>query len=163
MAIDGRQHGNRRDKPVALAGKRLYIEGIFAGIAQRFAQFHHCGVQRVVEVDESICRPKLDSQVFPGDDLPCVLQKKKQELGRLLLQPDGNAIPSQFGCPALQFKGSEGPVPRTVWFPGHGNGSRTKECSPALHRRGRKLSQRAVDRRRVRRCLSATCVSIESG
>jgi hypothetical protein len=66
----------------------------------------------MIEVDESIRRPKLDSQVFPGDDLPCVLQQEQQDLGRLLLQPDGKAIPPQLGCAALQLEGSEGPILR---------------------------------------------------
>ena len=51
MAIDGREHGHRRDKPVTLAGKRLYVEGLFAGVAQRLAQLHHRRVQRMVEVE----------------------------------------------------------------------------------------------------------------
>ena len=62
--------------------------------------------------------PKLFPQLFAGHDLPGVFQKEGEDLKRLLLQLDANAMLAQFGGAKVNFKhpkpfGSKGALHRS--------------------------------------------------
>ena len=57
-------------------------------------------MQTVVEIDESVRRPKFPLQFFPSHHLPWSLQEYREDLKRLFLQLDPRAV-------APQLTGSE--------------------------------------------------------
>src|SRR5437016_8695099 len=70
------------EKAVAAARESFDEARIFGGIAQGVAQALDGGIQAVIEVHESVRRPKLAAQLFPGDHLAGLLEKECQDLDR---------------------------------------------------------------------------------
>ena len=69
--------------------------GIFRRVAQRFANLVDGFVEAVIEVDDRLA-PKFLLQLLPGHQLPGFFQQHRQDLKRLLLQPDAQAALGQF-------------------------------------------------------------------
>jgi len=73
------------EKAVAATRESFDEARIFCGITQCAAQALDGGIQAVVEVHESVRRPQLAAQLFPGDHLAGPFEKECQELERLVL------------------------------------------------------------------------------
>jgi hypothetical protein len=67
--------GDGGDESVAAFWDCLYIEWRVGYVPQSIAEFHHRGVQAVVEVDECVGRPEEASEIFPGDEIAGMLEK----------------------------------------------------------------------------------------
>jgi hypothetical protein len=57
---------DRSDETVATSRKSLNESRILRGVSQGLAKSLHSGVYTMLEVDESIGRPKLLSELFPA-------------------------------------------------------------------------------------------------
>jgi len=87
--------GNVGKEPVAAAGNGLNEAWILRRVAQRFTNLVDGFVQAVIEVHDRLA-PKFLTQLFPGYQLSGLFQKHRQDLKRLLLQPDVQATLRQF-------------------------------------------------------------------
>src|ERR1051325_8775065 len=92
-------HGDVGKEPVAAASYGLYEARVLRRVAQRFTHLVDSFVQAVIEVDDRLA-PNFLAQFLPGDQLCRFFQQHRQDLKRLLLQPDAQAA-------LLQLAGSK--------------------------------------------------------
>ena len=109
---------DRREETVAVSGNRLDVPRTIGGIPQRRPQLGHSLVQAAVEIHESVSRPKLFAQLFTGHHFSRVFQQEGENLERLFLQLDTNAVLAQFGGARVYLKDpkplcSKGPLRRS--------------------------------------------------
>src|SRR5439155_18236867 len=83
---------NRSQETVAVAGNRLHIPRTVRGIPERGPQFGHRFVQAPIEIHERMRRPEFPPYFFAGHYFPGMFQKERQNLERLFLQFDANAV-----------------------------------------------------------------------
>ncbi len=83
-------HRNRSDEPVSTLGNCLDVKGLLSCIAQRLAQFHHGRIQAMIEINESVRRPKDTAQILASNNLPRFLQKEYEDSIGLFPDLDGN-------------------------------------------------------------------------
>src|SRR5579864_6072151 len=77
------------------------------GIAQHFAQLVHSRVQAVIEIHESIGRPKTLPQFLTGDYGPSTFQQESQHCKRLLLQAQLAVLFAQLPRSQISFEDAE--------------------------------------------------------
>ncbi len=58
----------------------------------------------MVKIDKHIGRPEASSEFFPRHNLAGSFQEQRQDLNRLLRQPDLRAVLSELPCPEIQLK-----------------------------------------------------------
>ncbi len=87
----------RRQKAVSAPMQRLNIARRFGGISERRTQFRHGFVEAAIEVDERVGGPKLLTQLFPGYELARTLQQQREDLERLFLEFDSDAVLAELG------------------------------------------------------------------
>ena len=90
--VDRRNVG---EEPIAATGNGLDEARILRRVAQRFTNLVDGFVEAVIEVDDRLA-PKSLAQLFPGYQLSGLFQQHRQDLKRLLLQPDPQAALRQF-------------------------------------------------------------------
>src|SRR5712692_11768566 len=87
--------GDIGEEPVAATGNGLDEARILRRVAQRFTNLVDGFVEAVIEVDDRPA-PKFLAQLLPGYQLSGFFQEHRQDLKRLLLQPDAQAALCQF-------------------------------------------------------------------
>ena len=90
--VDDRDVGQ---KPVAAAGDGFDETRILRRISQRLADLADRFVETVIKIHDRL-RPKLAMQFLPGHQLARLVQQHRQQLKRLLLQPDAFAVLGEF-------------------------------------------------------------------
>jgi len=98
---------DRGNKPVATTRKRLDKARVFGGIVQRFTEPHDCRVEAVIKIDEGVAGPEAALQFFAGDHFPAVFQKDGEDLTRLFLELDANAVLAEFAGPEVELVNAE--------------------------------------------------------
>src|SRR6266699_5913946 len=83
------------EETVAATGDGLNEARILRRVAQRFTNLVDGFVQAVIEVDDRLA-PNFLAQFLSGYQLSGVFQQHRQDLKRLLLQPDAQAALGQF-------------------------------------------------------------------
>src|SRR5882724_3483559 len=81
--------------------------GVFGGIPEGIAQALDGGVQAMIEVYKGIGRPKPAVHFLPGNNFTGTLKEHGQNLERLLLKPDSDAIAAKLTGAKVCFKGSK--------------------------------------------------------
>jgi hypothetical protein len=84
------------NESIASLGQGLNDARSIGRIAQRFAQALDCVIESVVKIYKRIRRPDLALQFLPSDHLARLFQKSLEDLERLLLQFDSNALLAHF-------------------------------------------------------------------
>lgn len=84
---------HRRNKAIPNPRNRLDIARRIRQIAQRVAKFLHRFIQAMIEINEHILRPQPLAKLLARNYFSRALQQHRQQLNRLLRQPDS--------CPAL--------------------------------------------------------------
>ena len=96
----GGGHGpDRRDEAIASARQRLDEARVVGRVAERLAQLLDRRVEGVVEVDEGVGRPEPFAHRLAGDDLARAFQEHRQQLKRLVLQLQSDAVPAKLTAP----------------------------------------------------------------
>jgi hypothetical protein len=95
------------DKPISPLGKRFDQARGFGIVPERFAQFLHRVIQALIEVDEGVGGPDSPLQLFAGHNVTGALKQCAQELERLNLQFDPEAVAMQFARPEPDFEITE--------------------------------------------------------
>jgi len=96
---------------VSAAGQSFDEARARCGIAQRLANFVHCGIHAVIEINESIGGPDFFAQIVAGDNLTGVLQQGSEHLKRLFLEPDASPVLAQLSGGQVDFKNTESQKP----------------------------------------------------
>lgn len=84
------------DETVATAGKGLDESRILRGVGKNFAKPHYRCIQTVIEIDESVARPKLTAQLLASHHFTRLFQKNRKNLERLFLKADPKAVFLEF-------------------------------------------------------------------
>src|SRR5437762_1952195 len=98
---------NRRYEPVAATRERLNKPGALSVIAECLSQLTDGTVDRIIEINVGVPRPQPLLNIFPGDDLTRAFNKHAENLKRLLLQLESDAVLSKFSRPCVQLKDTE--------------------------------------------------------
>jgi hypothetical protein len=106
--------GYGSDEAVAALGDGLDVNGRVGDVAQGVAQFHHGGVEAVVEVDEGIGGPEDATEVFAADELAGMLEEIDKHPEGLLADTDGNAVAPQLEIASVDLKDTETPDLRGI-------------------------------------------------
>jgi hypothetical protein len=94
--VSGRvDRGDVGEETVAATGNGLNEARILRRVAQRFTNLVDGFVEAVIEVDDQLA-PKFLAQLLPGYQLSGFFQQHRQDLKRLLLQPDAQPTLCQF-------------------------------------------------------------------
>src|SRR5712692_7873593 len=80
---------------------------MFCRIAQSVTQPLDCRVQAHVEVHEGIRRPELLLEFFSRDDLTRMLQQQRQDVKRLVLKLDLQAVLAQLARTQIELECAE--------------------------------------------------------
>src|SRR5271163_272944 len=89
---------HRRDEPVSAARQRFYVAGPLGRVAEDLAKARNRIVQAMVEIDKSVGRPNLCSQLLESDHIAGALEQSGQNLQRLTLQPQSYTSFAQLPC-----------------------------------------------------------------
>ena len=88
--------GNLGTEPVAVARDGFDKSRAFRGVAQGFAKPANRVVESVFEFDERILGPKLLLKLLACDDFPGMFEESQQNLQRLFVEFDADALLTQF-------------------------------------------------------------------
>ena len=102
----GVDRGNVGEKSITPTGNGLDEARILRRVAQRFTNLVYGFVDAVVEVDDRLA-PEFLVQLLPGYQLSGFLQQHRQDLKRLLLQPDAQAALRQFSGSQVDLEDTE--------------------------------------------------------
>jgi hypothetical protein len=80
---------------------------MFCCVAQSVAEPLDCRVKAHIEVHEGVCGPELALQLFSGNDLTGVFQQQRQDLKRLVLKLDLQAVLAQLARAQVRLKRAE--------------------------------------------------------
>src|SRR5215475_1827232 len=100
--LDNRNY--RRDKAIPATMQCLHKTRLRGGILENFTNLVDRGSQAAIEVDESIRRPKLLTNLFPCDKFAGTLQEHHQQLEGLRLEPKSCTIFSKLAGMQVRFK-----------------------------------------------------------
>jgi hypothetical protein len=88
----------------------------------------------VIEIDERVGGPEFFLQFFARYDFAAVFEKNRQELKRLLLKPDLQAVLAQFSSKKIHFEDPKAKTPGALMIVWHGeNGLDERECTTGLN------------------------------
>ena len=97
----------RRNKPASAPGEGLNETGVFGRVAQRGAQLVDRRAHAVIEVHESIGRPKSFAQLVPGNHVAGMFQQHRQDLKGLLREPDFQSVLMHFTGLQIDLESAE--------------------------------------------------------
>src|SRR6266849_888652 len=86
------------DVAVTATGQRLDESRRISGIVQRLTQAVDGVVQTVIEINERVVRPEHLAEFIARDHVSGMFQQHRQNLKRLILQPDSSAVLEEFSC-----------------------------------------------------------------
>jgi hypothetical protein len=95
--------GDVGKESVAPTGNGLDEARILRRVAQRFTNLVDCFVKAVIEVDDRLA-PKFLAQLLSGYQLSRSFEQHRQDLKRLLLQPDPQATLRQLARSQVDLK-----------------------------------------------------------
>jgi hypothetical protein len=122
------------EKAVTTSRQGFNETRVLCGIGQRFPQLVDRGVQAVVEVDESVFRPDLRTQLLATHHIARSLQQHSKYVKGLFLNPDSLSLLPQFSGPQIHLKRSEPPDVRRTGLRDHlGFPSRYRKSNTTAH------------------------------
>src|SRR6476646_9865284 len=86
----------REDETIPASRERFYEPRLGRPVVERPAQHVNRLVQSTIEVDERVGRPQPQPELLPSHHVTRVLEKRKEDLKRLVLQLHSGAPPAQF-------------------------------------------------------------------
>ena len=95
------------DEAVATLRQRLDIARCIGFVAERLAQFLDRRVQAVVEINERVGGPEALANLLAGDQLAGLLQQDFENLDRLALQLQPDAILTELSALRVELEGAE--------------------------------------------------------
>ena len=98
---------NRGDEAIATSRQGFDIARRLPVVAEGFPQFIDGFVQAVLEVHEGVCGPELQTQVLARDQLARPCEQQGQNLKRLFLKLDSEAMLAQLTRGSIQLKDTE--------------------------------------------------------
>ena len=98
---------DRSDEAIAAPGQGLDELRRFGRIPECLAGLLDRRVQAVLEVHERVGFPEPFAQLLARADLARPFEQQRQDLSRLLLQPDPMALPVQLAAATIEFEWPE--------------------------------------------------------
>jgi len=98
--------GDLGKETIAATGNGLNEARVLRRIAQRFTDLVDGFVEAVIKVDDRLA-PKFLTQLLTGYQLSGFLKQYRQDLKRLLLQPDAQATLCQFAGSKIDLEDSK--------------------------------------------------------
>ena len=108
---------DRRDKAIPAARQRLHKARLRGGILENLANLVDRSSQTAIEVDKSVRRPKLLTDLFPCNQLSRAFQEHDEQLKRLRLQAQSYSLFSQLARMQIGFETSQ-MIADAMWKPG---------------------------------------------
>jgi hypothetical protein len=97
----------RYKETIAMPRNRLYESGILSGIPKRIPQASNRCVEAILEVNEGIGTPESRPEFLSTDNLAAMLHQFKQNVVRLLLDFNLDALSAELASSGVQFKDPE--------------------------------------------------------
>jgi hypothetical protein len=88
----------------------------------------------VVEIHESVCGPELFLKLLASHDVAVVQKQHRQDLERLFLEPEAQAMLAQFACLKIQLENSKTEQPARLMVVLHEDAKLSGEESVPLDR-----------------------------
>ena len=98
---------DRRDEAIAPARQRLDEPRVLGRVAEHLAQLLDRRVEGVIEIDEGVGGPEPLAHRLAGDHLARALEEHHQQLKRLLLQLQPDALAPKLPRLEIDFEGPE--------------------------------------------------------
>jgi hypothetical protein len=102
----GVDRGDVGEETIAATGNGFDKAWMLRRVAQRFTDLIDGFVKAMIEVDDRLA-PNFLAQFFPGYQLSGFFQQHRQDLKRLLLQPDAQATLCQFAGSKIDLEDSK--------------------------------------------------------
>ena len=93
-----------RKEAVTATRNSFYKARTLCGVAESLADFADRFVEPVVEIHESVCGPQLFLKLLADYDLAGVLKQHRQNLKRLFLKANSQAVLAQFAGAKVQLE-----------------------------------------------------------
>ena len=97
----------RRHEPVAAPGQRFDVDRAICRVSQGFAQFVDGLVQALLVVHERAVGPKPPLEVLAGNNLAGVFEQRRQDLNRLFLHFQTDAVLGEVTGLGIELKNAE--------------------------------------------------------
>ena len=105
--IDVARPRDGRDESITAARQRLNETRVLGAIAERFPQLANRATDGVVEIDLGVFRPELFPNFFPVHHIASAMKQESENLKRLLLDSDPDAVLAQLAHALIYFKSAE--------------------------------------------------------
>src|SRR6202007_47904 len=103
--LNGSLHGS--DKSISAPGEGLHVARRRGGVSEGFPHLVDGGVQAMIEVDESVGRPKFLAALIASHNVSRAFQEKRQDLNRLALQTEFHPALAKFACVEVELEDSK--------------------------------------------------------